>query len=217
MNNIPVTIIDNFFDDPNAIRKFALSQEFEVDKNSAYPGKRTKQLHELDKKLFDIICSKFFSIYYDFTVDNSINWLVKASFQLVDKSYNSGWIHQDANEIISGIIYLNDITNPKSGTSIYEAKNDNVKPIYTDKKHQGIKGEISDEEENKYRIENNLQFEESIKVNNKYNRLIAFDSNMYHAAQDFFGEDKESRLTLVIFVKELNARNTPISRFKSVK
>jgi hypothetical protein len=40
---------------------------------------------------------------------------------------------------------------------------------------------------------------------------------MYHAAKEFFGEGDEARLTLVIFVEKLSARNTPVSRLRSIK
>ncbi len=36
---IPASVIDNFFDDPDAVRQFALSQEFDSPRGS-YPGYR---------------------------------------------------------------------------------------------------------------------------------------------------------------------------------
>jgi hypothetical protein len=68
------------------------------------------------------------------------------------------------------------------------------------------------EDAKKYKEEHNAQYEETIRVSNVYNRLVSFDSHLHHAAQDFFGEGEDSRLTLVFFVNKLLVNNTPISR-----
>ena len=53
MNLYPVTVIDNFYDNPDAIRNFALAQKYkfrheETGIDYVYPGCRTKDLHELE-------------------------------------------------------------------------------------------------------------------------------------------------------------------------
>jgi hypothetical protein len=64
----------------------------------------------------------------------------------------------------------------------------------------------------------NQNYEEILNAKGLYNRLLVFDSNMYHAAHDFFGSNKEdSRLTLVSFVYELNGDyRAPLQRSKSI-
>ena len=69
-------------------------------------------------------------------------------------------------------------------------------------------------EAKKNKEDHNWQYEETIRVSNVYNRLISFDSQLIHGAQDFFGEGEESRLTLVFFVQKLLVNNTPIGRVR---
>ena len=58
-------------------------------------------------------------------------------------------------------------------------------------------------------------FEETIKFNNIYNRLIAYDGNDYHKCNSFYTGQKE-RLTLVFFVRTIKSNNFyPIQRVSS--
>ena len=87
---------------------------------------------------------------------------------------------------------------------------------YSEFKKKSYLNKMSIEDAKKYKHEHNEQFEETIRVSNVYNRLIAFDSHLQHAAQDFFGKGEESRLTLVFFVNKLFTNNTPISRVRRI-
>ena len=42
----PITIIDNFFDDPDAIVELANSLDYYAPETGNWPGVRTKRLHE---------------------------------------------------------------------------------------------------------------------------------------------------------------------------
>ena len=40
-----------------------------------------------------------------------------------------------------------------------------------------------------------------IKVNNKFNRMIIFDGNLFHKQQNYFGSSiKDSRMTIATFL-----------------
>jgi uncharacterized iron-regulated protein len=146
-----------------------------------------------------------------------LSWEVTMNFQLVPKDYDSGWIHSDENDSqITGIIYLSPNANLNGGTSIYRDKSNLVQPISVNnefKKDSYLK-KISIQEAKKNKEDHNSQYEETIRVSNVYNRLISFDSQLIHGAQEFFGEGEESRLTLVFFVKKLFVNNTPIGRVR---
>jgi hypothetical protein len=63
MNITPVTVLDNFFDDPNSIRSWALAQEFISDPLGNWPGKRTKPLGHLNPEfLHQVNLSRYFII-----------------------------------------------------------------------------------------------------------------------------------------------------------
>lgn len=209
---IPTTVVDNFFEDPIAIRKYALSLDYELDPEGRWPGKRSKNLHIINRGLFDNICEKFFSLFYDVENDENLRWTVKAAFQLTDSSYEEGWVHSDLS-LISAVIYLNDNPDPNTGTTIYKPKTVGTKMLHTEEKIRQIRNKNN----GNYRKENNEQFEESIIIKNKFNRLVAFDGYSYHGANMFEGSTEEtSRLTLVFFVEELRGNKYPIQKLRTI-
>ena len=58
-------------------------------------------------------------------------WGVEMNFQIIPKSYDSGWIHSDerGSSQITGIIYLSPNANLNGGTSIYRNKSNIVQHI----------------------------------------------------------------------------------------
>lgn len=217
MHTIPLTILDNFLDDPDKIRAWALQQEYHPAEDGRWPGLRSKPIHELDTPFFHLVCRKFFSQFYDVQNMEELSWEVTMNFQMVPKDYVSGWIHSDEKlSQITGIIYLSPNANLNGGTSIYRDKTNLVQPIIVNNefKNDSYLKKISIQEAKKHKEEHNSQYEETIRVSNIYNRLISFDSQLIHGAQDFFGEDDGSRLTLIFFVKKLFVNNTPVSRVR---
>ena len=177
MQSFPVTVLDNFFDDPDKVRAWALQQEYTSDPRGQWPGMRSKTIFELDESFFHVITRKVFSIFYDLSTED-VNWIVNANFQIINKEYESGWVHtDDAVSQITGIIYLNPNANLNSGTSIYQQRKDLLQHnhAYLDKKRDSYLNKLSIQDARKYKEEHNSQYEETIRVNNVYNRLICFD------------------------------------------
>lgn len=206
---IPTTIVDGFFDNPDAVRDFALKQEFSSDPNNRWPGKRTKFLHEINPELFRYIHNKFLNMFYpDMLNSTPYSYVATSAFQIVDDNYKAGWTHYDE-ELITIIIYLNKNPNKDAGTVIYSQKSEGHNtPFHKEKKEAFFSGAISQEESEPYRVESNNKFQEEIIVKNKYNRLFAFDSSLPHGVQDFSND--EPRLTLVSFISNLQAKDYPI-------
>jgi len=216
MRNFPVIVVDNFFNDPNKVRNFALHQEFKRDETSNYPGLRTDCLSVIEPNLYNEFLKKFFSIYYDFRFEQ-INWIVEARFQLTDNHFDSGWVHYDndgySSSKIAGVIYLTPNAPLNSGTSIYKEKNNVLIPsINAQAKHHHYHSNGNSEELKKLKEQEKEQFDETINVSNVYNRLISYASGEYHAPQNSFGQDNDARLTLVFFVTKFDAHLTPLDR-----
>ena len=210
---IPTTIVDNFFEDPIQIRNYALSQDFSNDLENSWPGKRTNSLHIINPKLFHHVIKKSLQIFYK--DDEHYEYEATMQFQLTDYSYGTGWVHSDSDNIITGIIYLNPNDQLSSGTTIYQPKTIGNTPINLDIKQQYFKGTIQDCTQ--ARNDNNDQFEETIVIKNKFNRLVLFDSHLYHSANNFIGNDlDDSRLTIIFFIDKLFTRNFPIHRMKKI-
>ena len=199
MRNIffPTTVVDGFLDNPDALRKFALDQDFYIDDTGRWPGSRTSQLSTISPVIFNQFCQKVLALF--FTAEQTYNYNIESSFQLVNKNYNTGWVHKDTS-IITAMLYLT--PDSHSGTSLYSKKN----ITYDDRTFINDKA-ISYKQETdniKARDLHNQNYEEIMNVKGLYNRLLIFDSTTYHAAHDFFGSSKEdSRLTLVSFVTGL--------------
>ena len=223
MNLYPVTIIESFYENPDSIREFALAQKYtfchEVDHiGYVYPGCRTKDLSNLDKALYDKICTKLVSVFHNAENDH-MRWLITTSFQSVSAEYNQGVIHTDHNTIFAGVLYLTPDAPLNSGTSLFK-KNKS----FDEKKYQKAledndakfkTGEIA------MRTEYHSMFDEIVRVNNVYNTLIIYEGRHFHAANDFFGKTlKDSRLAQVFFINKIDAQKQsvfPISRVNAIK
>ena len=223
MNLYPVTIIENFYENPDAIRKFAMAQKYTFCHEVAnidyvYPGCRTKDLSNLDKTLFDKICTKLVSVFHNAENDH-MRWLITTSFQSVSAEYNQGVIHTDHNTIFAGVLYLTPDAPLNSGTSLFK-KNKS----FDEKKYQ----KALEDNDAKFKTgeiamstEYHSMFDEIVRVNNVYNTLIIYEGRHFHAANDFFGKKlKDSRLAQVFFVNKIDAQKQsvfPISRVSAIK
>jgi hypothetical protein len=201
--HFPITVVDDFFEYPDEVREFALQQEYFSDVENKWPGKRTKSLHGLNSVFFNNTINKVFSLFYNLEKIN-ISWVTKAHFQKVDGKYQKGWIHTDFN-ICTGIVYLSKSKN-KCGTTIYRP----IDPINTILKNTDKKCESFNDTDlipntNDFMLENNKQFRPTVTVQEEYNRLVLFDGNLFHGANEFYGdEDDSTRLTLVFFIEQIH-------------
>jgi hypothetical protein len=220
MKHFPVTIVDNFYENPDLIREFALSLEYHQSDGGRWPGSRSPLISELNRSFFNTFTNKLFSLFFDFD-HSSLEWNVDTNFQKINKFSsdindikNSGWIHSDEG-LFSGIVYLNPDDYLYSGTSIYKLKpgEENDCPQKTKYLHY-TNSEEFDEHEHKIEKEyNNSKYIESIRIENVYNRLVIFESGVYHGVPSFYTENNEPRLTQVFFVQNLvTSSNFPIIR-----
>lgn len=206
----PTTIVDGFFDNPNAIREFALKQKYFTDTSGRWPGSRTELLSDISPTIFHNICHKILSLFL--TSNQLLSYNVEATFQLVNEDFLSGWVHKDPS-IATAIVYLT--PESESGTSLYLKQNieynDN---FFVTEKIESYKN-YSDNAAVRY--QHNQNFKETVNIKGIFNRLIFFDSNIYHSAHDFFGVNKEdSRLTLVCFLYNISGDlNTSLSRSRN--
>ena len=220
MHTIPLTIVDKFFEDPDSIRKWALTLPYYKDEKGRWPGGRTVALHEINPEFVDYFSKKFFSLFFNFELED-IHWSMDVCFHQIDKSYGRGWIHQDDSTRIAGIVYLTPDADINSGTSIYARTNETV---FSGNKLEAIMSKVNFyktgiptlEETEPHRQQVASEFTETVKINNIYNRLVAYDGHIHHAANDFTAEENNTRLTMVFFVTRLLADKSPIHRIRSI-
>jgi hypothetical protein len=223
MNLYPVAIIENFYEKPDAIRKFALAQKYTFCHNRlnleyVYPGSRTKDLFDLDSTLHEKICKKLVSVFHNAEYDY-MRWALSTSFQSVTKEYKQGVIHTDQNTIFAGVLYLTPDAPLNSGTSLFKPNKS-----FDEKKYQ----HALKQNDEKFRAGEivmdtsyHSMFDEIVRVNNVYNTLIIYEGRHFHAANQFFGKTmKDSRLAQVFFVNKIDAQKQsvfPLSRTSAIK
>lgn len=160
-------IIDNFYGNPDAVRNYALQQEFNVKGN--YPGLRTSPYLPEDLKN---------GISYWMQQQGKITEWFESSgytgaFQLATAKDRT-WIHADHYNMWAGVCYLTPDAPHTGGTGIYRYKK--TGELY--RKNTDFDGY------------DYTKWDLFDKIGNKYNRLILYRGDLFHASIDYFGDDK---------------------------
>jgi len=198
---VPQVIIDDFFETPDTIREWALRQEFFKGENrGTWPGIRTHLLDDISKELYNTMRYKLLKEYPQFKDFSDID----ASFQVITEEWDNGWVHED-NDVhrLAGVVFLTPNPPQGAGNTVYMEQDD----VSADKFQQIFDNDMTLEADHrdtkKYRNEQRSLFTPSVRIENRYNRCVAFDPRMWHSADQFFGTTKENgRLTLVFFCNE---------------
>lgn len=217
MNLFPTLVVDDFLDDPDYVCNLAKNAEYNDPGHTNHPGVASKlKIHEIDQKLFDTILQKIFGYYWD--LNYPVNYMVDMEFQRIQSNdegiLNKGIIHVDSEmAMAAGLIYLNRDAPRDTGTSFYKLKDESYKinqkelldPIakYHAGEHvDGIEKICQDHYD---------KFEETMRVQNQYNRLLFYSGDEWHTATSY---DNQTRYTLRYFISELksNHQNFPLLR-----
>ncbi len=179
-------VVENFYEDPDAVRHFALKNlDFNgKDSHRGYAtspwtlhGTKEKFEYYLDKKIVD---------WYDPGYRNGEFQYILGQDPIVH--------HVDENSY-AGIIYLTPDAPVQTGTSFYKSKITNRGRYDHDPNESEEYTKVFNE--NFY---NRYMFEEIDRVGNVYNRLVIWDSYKIHAATEHFGTTPEnSRLFHIFF------------------
>jgi len=216
----PTVCVDNFFDDPQSIKTLSSFFPYEKCPEGIWPGERTESLHILCEEVYNQFFSRFFRLYYNFDFE-PVNWKASLFFHKTkpygeDRELNCGWIHNDDDCVVGGLVYLNEDNDLDAGTSIFSCLDTDKYLESTDRvelKRKLYRGDELDIEDYKKRYRDfESNFVETSRFQNVYNRLVAYDGNTYHRANSFNGVDEKERLALVFFVFEVNAQTVPLRR-----
>jgi hypothetical protein len=180
-----LTIIDNFYSNPEEVRQFALEQDFEVDGN--YPGHRTvPHLSESVKDYF----AKHLS-----PVHGEIYWPDPEHVESYCGSYqyttsrDRTWIHADGTTTWAGIIYLTPDAPLSGGTGLFRHKKTGLygTPRLEDGRVNQPLLDVVYEDAQDY-----TKWEMTDRVANVFNRLVVYRGDYFHASLDYFGTNKEN-------------------------
>ena len=218
MINYPLTVVNNFFDNPDEIREWALSLSFEKDSGGTWPGERTQPLHTISSNFFTYVNQKIFSLFYEHKeASPDTNYVTTMMFQKIDSTYNKGLVHLDRTSQLTGIIYLNKNGDFDSGTSLFKHKSINSGNYISNTEFEKRQYYVSEDKDGLDNlIDNNRdKFYETDRIGGYYNRLVLFEGNQYHAA-NYFNSLEEDRLTLVIFNRSIKSNIAPVARSKFI-
>jgi hypothetical protein len=224
----PTIIQDNFFDDPDDIVEFAKLQTYTPEPDGFWPGSRasivlqqqgdntyTKFTRHVMDRMKEI---GRFAVPPPEYQSGNLNLQVQIHFQTVDPLnpdpqhiLNRGFVHHDHAEVgpggpviqMTGIVFLNPKVSTSCGTTIYQASAP-ADEIYTAtdlKYHVNKTGQLPPHPQAHTKlIQHYEQFEETLMVKPVYNRLVSFDSRLWHGATCLHTGTAEPRLTMVVFV-----------------
>ena len=188
-------VIDNFFENPNSVREFALKQKY-FDGEGAVGCRTRKQF------LWDGLKEKFEEIIGEKIPDNTdsgYGWKdlgINGRFQSC-KAGTPMVFHCDAQKW-AAIIFLFPDAPIQSGTSFYRDKKTKVRhSSQIDWNNGGL--DIMSKT-----FLDPTPYEKVDTVGNVFNRLVIFNGGLLHSGNDYFGWDLESSRLFQVFFFESN-------------
>lgn len=216
MIHYPVTIVDDFFDNPDYVVSLSKNAQWHIDETYKWPGERSQTIEELDPQFYKYLLFKYFLLFYP-AADLNHKFLVNGTsfFQRIPAGLELGWVHNDYPTIHTFIIYLTPNADVSSGTGLFALRTGHAYDALQDEKILYYKGEVDKETARKYQQEHSSQFIQTVACGNVYNRCVGFDAHLWHGALDLDAGPQEERLTLITFIEELVATKSPISNSKT--
>ena len=171
-------VVDNFYTDPDAIRKFALEQKFQInhDGEQGYIGTRTEQqfLFPGLRERFEQIMGRPITRWQEHGMNGRFQYC-KAGDPLVYHCDLQAW---------AGMLYLTPNAPYNTGTSTYALKGTGIRHL----SHPDIHRCFLPGSRNFDRT----PFETVDVLGNVYNRLVIFNAGYLHAASEYFGFTAEN-------------------------
>ena len=175
-------ITDNFYNNPDEVRNFALSQEFGVKGN--FPGNRTRSFLNDELKFFieKLISPHAGKVTY---WGGDPETTFTGAFQYTT-SYDKTWIHADNTTTWAGVCYLTPNAPHTGGTGLFRHKGTGYSRPPRD-----IEGNYDDEllKPLLYDYSDLTKWDLVDVVGNVYNRLVLYRGDLFHASLDYFGHD----------------------------
>lgn len=172
-------IVDNFYNNVDDVRQFALQQDFNVDGN--YPGHRTKSF--MNQSVADYI-SSIVGAEMDWDPEN-FEESYSGAFQYTTQNDRT-WIHADGWNTWAGVCYLTPNAPASGGTGIFRHKETGLS--MTPRLEDGSRNEeLLDkiyEDARDY-----TKWDQTAMVGNVYNRLVLYKGDLFHASLDYFGKN----------------------------
>jgi hypothetical protein len=175
-------IVDDFYDDPYAVRDFALQQEFE-ENLEYYKGNRSKEQYIVPgtKEAFEKIIGRRIT-----------NWTethgMCGRFQYC--TAQDDLVYHCDGQTLAGMIYLTPDAPFSCGTSLFAHKRTGLRNE-NDFGDVNVFGETGFYDRTKFELVDT--------AGNVFNRLVLFDAKCIHSANEYFGTDLTSSRLFHLF------------------
>jgi len=180
-------VIDNFMADPDAIRDFALKQQFHEDKRY-FRGQRTasKFIWPGLRERLETVLGKKISPDWHTHATNGVFQICVGGDQIV--------YHSDLNTH-AAILYLTPNAPPEAGTTLYQSKAMGGRTVDEVLRKNKLGPEHSFTTAQAFydgKLLDPTAWEVVDVIGNRYNRLAIWDARLVHAASAYFGSTKET-------------------------
>lgn len=192
MRKPELVVVNDFYDDPDEVRKFALAQEYH---DSKYHKGKSTAAHFLFpglKERFEMLLHRKITSWETYGRNGVFQYCI-AGDTLV--------YHSDL-QSFAGAIYLTPDAPPETGTTFFRSKEFGLDHCPNDQEAQARGFENAGAMTNKMyggRLLDKTAWTEIDRIGNVYNRLALWAGNKVHSASDYFGHSKESGRLFQIF------------------
>ncbi|RUL77528.1 DUF6445 family protein [Dyella choica] len=210
MSNLRLCIIDNFYPDPDLVRRYALSLPFKEMESSQektyYKGQLTMPQHGFSQVGLELIADQLRKLIY---------WhMPTGEFRLIfereqDDPDRKTWVHFDSMVTrYAAIVYLNEPSQCEGGTAFYRHREtgwDDVPDFESSAWREAMARTNKTPETllktfEKDGFDIDSKWDQLAAVPMRFNRCIVFDSRQFHARLSGFGRSSDDgRLTQNFF------------------
>ena len=187
-------VIDNFYENPDKIREYALSLNYQPPENHGAVGYRCesgRKVQEGTKELFEKLLHATIpggnkKGSWDYSTNGCFQWC-NAKTSIV--------YHSDEQQY-AAIVYLTPNAPPNTGTSFFRHKKYKLRNNEVFSKSDWYQSDLNYKEPHL----DKTQWETVDSIGNVYNRLVIFNAQYIHGVTEYFGEDiNNSRLFQLFF------------------
>ena len=187
-------VIDNFYENPDKIREYALSLNYQPPENHGAVGYRCesgRKIQEGTKELFEKLLHATIpggnkKGSWDYSTNGCFQWC-NAKTSIV--------YHSDEQQY-AAIVYLTPNAPPNTGTSFFRHKKYKLRNNEVFSKSDWYQSDLNYKEPHL----DKTQWETVDSIGNVYNRLVIFNAHYIHGVTEYFGEDiNNSRLFQLFF------------------
>ena len=184
VNTPSYIVIDNFYTNPDSVREFALTCDFQYHPNN-HKGKRTDQCYRFDglKERFEQIIGRKITNWEKHGTNGCFQYCIGGD-QLV--------YHCDFQQY-AGVLFLTPDAPVNTGTSLFRSIHTKKMKVSSEEHSLVFRNGFLDPSE----------FELVDVIGNVYNRLVLFDSLHIHAASEYFGNTLENGRLFQLFFFDL--------------